>query len=143
MRRDRRAVASTWYRTAERDLRVARAALDIEPSLAAFHAQQAAEKALKAALVLATDDHPRTHTAGRLVRDLRDVDPQIGAEVERDATALDLYYLTSRYPDAVGDEDPGAVIVREDAEIALARAQRILEFVRHRIASPDVLPKRD
>lgn len=105
MQRDRLVVARTWYRTAERDLRLARAALDIEPSLATFHAQQAAEKALKAVLVAITDDHPRTHTAGRLVRELRRDDPSITDDLERDATALDLFYLTSLYPDTIGDED--------------------------------------
>ncbi len=61
MQRDRMAVARTWLRTAERDFRLAKTAVDIEPSLAAFHAQQAAEKSLKALLVALTDDHPRTH----------------------------------------------------------------------------------
>ncbi len=133
MQRDRRAVALTWFRTAERDLRTARTMLDDEPSVSTFHAQQAAEKAIKAALVLAIDDHPRTHTAGRLVRELRAVDPHVDPSIERDAAALDIYYLTSRYPDTVGDEDPGLVIAREDAEIAIERAERVLDFTRRRI----------
>lgn len=134
MQRDRLVVARTWYRTAERDLRLARAALDIEPSLATFHAQQAAEKAIKAVLVAITDDHPRTHTAGRLVRELRRHDPSITDDLERDAAALDLFYLTSRYPDTIGDEDPGDVIAREDGTLALTRAERLLEFAQKRLA---------
>ena len=134
MQRDRAAVARTWQRTARRDLDSARALLDVAPSLAAFHAQQAAEKALKALLVATTDDHPRTHTAGRLVRELRDDDATIGDDLLQDATALDIYYLTSCYPDAVGDEDPGDVIGREDAETAIARAQRISTFVDARLS---------
>lgn len=133
MQRDRFVVARTWLRTAERDLRLARAALDIEPSLGAFHAQQAAEKALKALLVATTDDHERTHTAGRLVRELRAADPSIPEAVERDATALDLFYLSSRYPDTVGDEDPGDVIARPDAALAVERAERVLAFIRARL----------
>ncbi len=134
MQRDRGLVARTWMRTADRDANLARAAIDIEPSLAAFHAQQAAEKALKALLVFTTDDHERTHTAGRLARELRTSDPSIAEGIERDAAALDLFYLTSRYPDTIGDEDPGMVIVREDAVGAVARAERILAFVRVRLA---------
>ena len=133
MQRDRAVVAATWMRTAQRDANLARVALEIEPSLAAFHAQQAAEKALKALLVFTTDDHMRTHTAGRLIRELRATDPTIPEELEADATALDLFYLTSRYPDTVGDEDPGDVIGREDAERALLRSERVVAFVRARL----------
>ncbi|GAC1303041.1 MAG: hypothetical protein NVS2B3_13300 [Vulcanimicrobiaceae bacterium] len=136
MQRDRLLVARTWLRTAERDLRLARVAIAIEASLAAFHAQQAAEKALKALLVATTDDHERTHTAGRLARELRSGDATIPDEIERDATALDLFYLTSRYPDTIGDEDPGDVISAEDATRAVARGERIVAFVRTRIAAP-------
>lgn len=136
MQRDRLAVARTWLRTAERDLRLAGVAVDIEPSLAAFHAQQAADKALKALLVAVTDDHERTHTAGRLARELREGDASIPDTIERDATALDLFYLTSRYPDTIGDEDPGDVISRDDAAGAVSRAERVLTFVRGRVSSP-------
>jgi len=68
MQRDRLAVAGTWLRTARRDLDLARSIVEREPSLSAFHAQQAAEKALKALAVALADDHPRTHTAGRIAR---------------------------------------------------------------------------
>lgn len=134
MQRDRVVVARTWLRTAERDLRLAHVAIEVEPSLAAFHAQQAAEKALKALLVATTDDHERTHTAGRLARELRLADVTISEEVERDASALDLFYLTSRYPDTIGDEDPGNVISQDDATRAVERATRVLDFARRRIS---------
>lgn len=133
MQRDRKAVAASWLATAERDLRGARAMLESEPSLAAFHAQQAVEKALKAVLVWIADDHPRTHAATTLVRELIAHEP--GASVlEADASALDLYYLTSRYPDAVGDVDPGDVIGTDDARRALARCDRVLSYVRSRLS---------
>ncbi len=57
----------------------------------------------------------------------------MNGDLERDAAALDLYYLTSRYPDTVGDEDPGDVIARDDAQTAISRAQRVLMFVRQRL----------
>jgi HEPN domain-containing protein len=132
MQRDRKVVAASWLAAAERDLRGGHAMLAVEPSLAAFHAQQAAEKALKAMLVLVLDDHPRTHAATTLVRELIAYDPSMAA-LEADASALDLYYLTSRYPDAVGDVDPGNVIALDDAERALARAERIVAQARSRV----------
>ncbi len=134
MQRDRFESARTWLETARRDLRVARTVLDVEPSLAAFHAQQGAEKALKATLVALADDHPRTHTATRLVRELRSIDPTVDESLEADASSLDLYYLSARYPDAVGDEDPGDIIRRGDAAEAISRAERVLLFAEERIA---------
>ena len=129
MQRDRLAVAATWLRTARRDFELAQSIVEREPSLSAFHAQQAAEKALKALAVALVDDHPRTNTAGRLVRELREIDATIDDALERDASALDLFYLASRFPDAIGDEDPGDVIGPEDAAIAVGRATRIVAFV--------------
>ncbi|GAC1443969.1 MAG: hypothetical protein NVS3B17_07560 [Vulcanimicrobiaceae bacterium] len=135
MQRDRLAVAATWLRTARRDLELARSIVEREASLSAFHAQQAAEKALKALAVATIDDHPRTHTAGRIVRELRELDASIDVTIERDASALDLFCLTSRYPDTIGDEDPGDVIAAEDAAIAVERADRVVAFVVGRLAA--------
>ena len=132
MQRDRKIVAASWLAAAERDFRVGLATLAIEPSLSAFHAQQAAEKALKAMLVLVADDHPRTHAATILVRELMVLDTS-AHELEADASALDLYYLTSRYPDAVGDVDPGDVIGVEDAERALKRSERVVAYARQKL----------
>ncbi len=133
MQRNRLVVAATWLRTARRDLELARSIVEREPSLSAFHAQQAAEKALDALAVALVDDHPRTHTAGRIVRELREVDASIDDALERDASALDLFYLTSRYPDTIGDEDPGDMIAPEDATIAVGRATRVVAFVDARL----------
>jgi HEPN domain-containing protein len=130
MQRDRFAVARTWLISAERDVVVARLALEAEPALAAFHAQQAAEKSLKAAAIAVTGDHARTHSAGAIVSELRRLDIAFDAGVEADARALDLYYLASRYPDAVADNDPGDVVPVEDAKRALDRCARVQRFAR-------------
>ena len=135
LKRDRLVVAATWLRTARRDLELARSIVDRAPSLSAFHAQQAAEKALNALAVARVDDHPRTHTAGRLVRELREIDATIDQAIERDAPALDLFFFTSRYPDTIGDEDPGDIIAPEDAKIAVGRATRVFSFVDARLAA--------
>lgn len=128
MQRDRFAVARTWLRSAERDVAVARLARDVQPALAAFHAQQAAEKALKAAVIALTDDHARTQSAGAIISELRRLGVVVEASVEADARALDLYYLASRYPDAVADNDPGEVVPVEDAVRALERSERVRAF---------------
>ncbi len=133
MQRDRFTVARTWLANAARDRRAALILLDSEPALAAFHAQQVAEKALKAATIALTDDHLRTHATSLLLRELREV-AAIPEDVAADALALDLYYASARYPDAVSDDDPGEVVQRSDAQLALGRAERVLEFARTTLA---------
>ncbi len=128
MQRDRFVVARTWLRSAERDASVARLILDAEPALAAFHAQQAAEKALKAVAVAASDDHPRTHATGTLVDELTSLGIAIEPELAAHARSLDLYYLAARYPDAVLDGDPGEAVPVEDARRAIDRSDRLRAF---------------
>lgn len=58
-----------WLEMARRDFRGARTLMSgspSEPALACFHAQQAAEKSLKAALVLERIDPPRSHDLNEL-----------------------------------------------------------------------------
>jgi HEPN domain-containing protein len=62
--------ARDWLRRAQRDLLGAGRALSGEPilaDLAAFHAQQAKEKALKAFLAAHDQPFPKTHNLERLV----------------------------------------------------------------------------
>ena len=58
-------VARGWLRRAKSDLVTARSALAgrdlVDPWVASFHAQQAAEKCLKAALIMEQIRFPRTH----------------------------------------------------------------------------------
>jgi len=135
MQRDRMAVARTWLRNAARDVSLARLALNVEPALAAFHAQQAADKSLKGAAIAATDDHARSHSCTLLMAELRSHGVRMEPQVDADARALDLYYLASRYPDAVADNDPGDLVPREDAVRALERCDRVVEFARAVIES--------
>jgi HEPN domain-containing protein len=70
----------------------------------------------------------RMVVAGRLVQELRSIDPTVSAALAHDAAALDLFYLTSRYSDSVGDADAADIINREDASVAVARAERLVAF---------------
>ncbi len=90
--------AEDWFRYAKSDLELAR----IEKPLGVllenlcFHAQQAAEKTLKAVLIFLEIDFPRTHN----IRTLLDFLPEgvdIPQEVEESAILTD-YAVESWYP---------------------------------------------
>ncbi|MCP4452385.1 MAG: HEPN domain-containing protein [Planctomycetes bacterium] len=66
-----------------------------------FHAQQAAEKALKALLVSLNLEFPRTHNIGTLL-DLLHEAVSVPSEVEEAASLTD-YAVMTRYP---GDTEP-------------------------------------
>jgi HEPN domain-containing protein len=72
--------AAAWLRRAREDLRAAEVDLAAEPPLladAAFHCQQAVEKALKG--LLARHDHvfPRTHDLAQLARACLEHEPTL------------------------------------------------------------------
>lgn len=91
---------AAWIEKADDDL------LDIENNLAAertpwgvvcFHAQQAAEKYLKAFLVHRGDQPRRTHDLVALLKMCRRVDPSLES-LSEDADRLNAIDTASRYP---------------------------------------------
>ena len=96
--------AGDWLRHARSDLALASAVGPVGDILAetlCFHAEQAAEKALKAVLVNVGTEFPRTHSL-RLLMDL--LPPAIRANpVLESAVALTDYAVTARYP---GETEP-------------------------------------
>jgi len=130
MQRDRFATARIWLGNAAMDLALAgKIATDFAPR-ACFHAQQCAEMALKAALIALADDHPRTHVGGRLVEELEGLGAAVPPEIAAAANRLDLYYVGSRYPDALGGADPRRVLAERDATAAIELADSVLGFAR-------------
>ena len=130
MQRDRIVAARLWLANALTDLELA---AEIAPRYAArscFHAQQSAEMSLKAALIALADDHPRTHIAGSLVREIETLGETVSAEVALAANKLDLFYTGSRYPDALGGADPRKVLGETDARAAIVQAESVAEFAR-------------
>jgi len=117
-------VAWSWLRRAKSDLGTARSALEdreaVDPWVASFHAQQAAEKCMKAALVVEQVRFPRTHELERL-RSLLPAawdlpDPETLAALSRFAVA-------GRYPE--GMFDAGAEPTWADAEDAVRLAASV------------------
>jgi len=118
-------VVKQWLEHAEEDLRLAKHAFRLSSScpykLVAFHAQQCAEKYLKAFLALKKVDFPYTHNISLLlemssghtawVKDLRE------AEILTD------YAVTARYPGA-------EKVTKKDAELAVKTAVKVRNVVR-------------
>lgn len=109
-----------WLRYARSDLALSRTARTPEILLETlcFHAQQAAEKALKAVLVAKGIAPPRTHNIGTLL-DL--LPPDVSPADLRDAASLTDYAVMSRYPAAlepVSEEEYREVVQLAEAVVS-------------------------
>lgn len=129
---DARAEAIQWLSFAAGELAGARADLereDLPPRLAAYRAQQAAEKATKGLLILSGREFERTHDLEALVLELPD-DAELRTE-QYELEELTNFAVSSRYPDALVD------ISRGDAVAAVRQVTLIYDSVAadfHRIA---------
>ncbi|NKB69769.1 MAG: HEPN domain-containing protein [Candidatus Latescibacteria bacterium] len=90
--------ADDWLRYAKSDLALARIEKPDGVLLEnlCFHTQQAAEKALKAALIFVEIDYPKTHNI-RTLLDLIPADIDIPKDVEESVILTD-YAVETRYP---------------------------------------------
>jgi HEPN domain-containing protein len=105
---DHRLVARNWLLIADRDVRSAQACLDAAspiPEAAAYHCQQAAEKLIKALLVLARVPFRKTHD----LEALRDLVvprfPDLAEAIDRLVPLTDWGHVF-RYPDLGGEPVP-------------------------------------
>jgi HEPN domain-containing protein len=92
----------------------------------AYHAQQCAEKYLKAYLVLRGIDFPFTHNIAHLL-ELCPPDATWGASLE-EADTLTRYAIVARYP------GPGTDVSADHARLAAEVAARVREVVRQALA---------
>ena len=119
--------AEDWLRYAKSDLELARIEKPEGVLLEnlCFHAQQAAEKTLKAVLIFLEIDFPRTHN----IRTLLDLLPEgvdVPQEVEESAILTD-YAVESRYPrnsEPVDDEEYRQVL--DLAETVVSWAEKLI-----------------
>ncbi len=123
-----RELVAEWMRRGRSDLAVTRLTEDerIAPEILAFHAQQAAEKALKALLVQRQVEFPRTHVIGLLLN-LCQTAGYEGAKALVDAATLTRYAVATRYP---GEEE---VVSRQEAQEAAGLAVQVLAWVETQI----------
>jgi len=118
-------VASAWLRHARSDLQLARVALRaraVLPEGACFHAQQCAEKALKALLLQRGIAFPRTHSIEVLLDLLKAHGVALPNGVD-EAFSLSEYAIQTRYP---GEWEP---ITKSEAHRAIEQAGLVLAWV--------------
>lgn len=126
--RDPQRDAAVWLTQARTDLEAAEMLAERLPALACFHAQQSAEKALKAILYAAGERPVLGHALATLGRAVEVHSPSF-AELRGEVTKLDRYYVATRYPNGLPEgADPSAAFDRDDARSALATAGRAVAF---------------
>jgi HEPN domain-containing protein len=120
-----------WFRQAQLDLAAARdAAAAGHYEWACFAAQQAAEKAVKAA-----HESEGTEAWGHSVGELLGGLGKVPGDVVDAAKALDKHYIPARYPNSHPSGAPGDLYTRAEADRALADANRVIEHVGRRLPS--------
>ena len=116
-----------WWDQSARDLGHARHALDDDDfEWAAFAAQQAAGKTLKA-LVIASGGEPWGHLTTGLAEALPPSTPAPPAVLDA-ARRLDKHDIPARYPNGFAAGYPGQLYTKGEAEQAIADASLIAEF---------------
>jgi HEPN domain-containing protein len=123
---------SDWWEQSARDLAHARHALDdADYEWAAFAAQQAAEKALKA-LIMALGGEPWGHLTTALTEALPS-GAGAPATILDAGRRLDKHYIPARYPNGFAAGYPGKLYTRGEAEQAIDDAAAITEFCRRHL----------
>jgi HEPN domain-containing protein len=123
--------AADWLGQAERDLRAAEASMEAGLfEWACFIAQQAAQKAVKA-VAQAHGGDVMGHAVSRLVAEVFGQAPD---EIAEPARRLDKFYIPTRYPNGWAAGKPGDYYSREDAEAAIADAQRVVGYCQGHLA---------
>ncbi len=115
-----------WIEKAEHDLKNAKHTLTLKENCpfdtVCFHAQQCAEKYLKALLVSRSVEFPKTHDLRVLIQRIpKDINLRLAMS---EVLPLNRYTIEARYP---GDWEP---ITRREAKEALAIARKVRQAVR-------------
>ncbi len=126
-----------WLSQAGTDLDAARTLRDRFPALACFHAQQAAEKALKAVLYGSGQRQVLGHSVASLAEAVERLDPSF-ALLRVEAGKLDRFYIPTRYPNGLpAGTEPGDAFDHADADAAITTAATVAEHVAARLGDTE------
>ena len=136
MKRDAKSEAERWLSQARRDLDDAEYLLGGSRfNQTCFLAQQAAEKALKAFLYFRGAERVWGHSVSELCTDAIGLDRDFTA-MSQPASALDKYYILTRYPNGLPGGIPADAYLREDAESALNHVRAVMAAVEAKLHRP-------
>ena len=114
-----------WVKRAEEDLFTAKALLDFKkpvPWIVCFHAQQSAEKLLKAFLIKHYRPISKTHDIKSLILACAEIDGEFVQLLKEEVDRLTEYAVETRYPVLF---EP----TLEEAKEAVKLAEKVWEFV--------------
>ena len=131
MNEQARPAVQRWLDKAFNDLRLAKLALNDEPPMtdeACFHAQQCAEKSLKAFLAFKGKHPPRIHSLEQLTFRCAKLDREF-TKLKNLVVGLSDYAVTARYP------DDNYIATQDEARQAVANAERVWTFVNEKLGA--------
>ena len=117
-----------WLQKSSGELRAARLLIndDVILDIAAFHAHQCAEKALKGYLMFQRKSIPKTHNLEEILENCATLNQEF-LNFLHDAIILDPYAINTRYP------DDRFKIDKFEVQKAIEHADRIFKFVQNQI----------
>ena len=121
----KREIVRQWLAKAEQDITSVKALFSQDPPLlhpSCFHAQQAAEKYLKAHLTWHQIEFPKTYAIEQLLDLVKGAEPETASSL-RNAVALTPYGVDIRYPGEQPEPD------REEARDAMELARKVRDAV--------------
>lgn len=120
--------AQLGFKQAEFDLKAAEdSSKDENYEWACFQAQQSVEKALKAFLFLNRKRNIITHSIKSLIEKAMEINNKF--QILKKAKILDQYYIPTRYPNGLPDDVPHLFFVKEDAQLCVKYARKIICMV--------------
>ena len=122
-----------WLELADEDIRMAEYALAQGIyRQACFHSQQAVEKALKGFLDARVGNHPRSHSLEEVLLYHESVREELKHR-RADCRTLDLFYLPTRYADALPGLLPEGASAPQEAESAVRVAKDMVGEIRRKM----------
>jgi HEPN domain-containing protein len=124
---------NNWLEEADWDIENARILFKNERyNTAVFHSQQSAEKAVKA-LLFHNNINGWGHSIFTLIESYKELKKEDLEDISNYALSLDKHYITTRYPDALPDLPPHKAYNKQEAELAISQAEKIISFVKEEI----------
>ncbi len=121
-----------WIEYANLDLRMSEIAFENKIYIySAYHAQQAAEKYLKAFLISRNEHYPRTHDIGELIRKCIKLESDFRLLLEMNVDKLTVFATETRYPEYEFE------VTENMAREAIELAKKVRDFVLKKLTAKE------